>query len=403
MTIENVKTNIVPSLTWNWLKSNNDVVSILRDSSDFSENHGKITGSADGISVEDADFFDFARDFPKNLSGVFNKPNPKPADSRSERKNENNNLKKDEANEIKNSDEKNSGEKPELDENSCEKLHPIENLILKTVKTQKTIVIEGENQNPFIINFDFNSPAVNKYDIFAKENSSGVAIFVYKGNADSLIKTNVYAAKNSNLKIVKVQLLEENCLHIDDTAIFQKENSKVHFIQIELGGKHVNSGLRVVLKENSASFVSNAAYLTKGEQLLDMNHIVEHFGEKTESKMRVQGSLKDDSKKTYRGTIDLKKGCRGAKGNETEETLLLSPNVVNKSLPIILCDEEDVEGEHGATIGKLSAQTLFYMQTRGISEDVAQILFSKAKIQAAADLIPDENVKNEILNFSDKT
>ena len=68
-------------------------------------------------------------------------------------------------------------------------------------------------------------------------------------------------------------------------------------------------------------------------------------------------------------------------------------------MPVILCDEEDVEGEHGATIGKLSGEMLFYMQTRGISEGTAKTLLSRAKIQAAADLIPDENVKNEINCF----
>ena len=82
-----------------------------------------------------------------------------------------------------------------------------------------------------------------------------------------------------------------------------------------------------------------------------------------------------------------------------EETLLLSPKAVNKSLPVILCDEEDVEGEHGATIGRLSADMLFYMQTRSISQKMAEELLSKAKVQAAVDLIESQSVKDEILDF----
>lgn len=391
MMIENVKTNIVPSLTWNWLKSNNDVVSISQDTSAFYENNGKIAENVNGISVENIDFYDFADDFPKNLSGVFNKSNPKPVDLGYNK--ENSSLEN-----IKKNNDKNFADKK-----NNEELHPIESVILKTAKNPKTIVIDGQNQKPFIINFNFDLPSVNKYSIFAKKDSLGTVVFVYKGESDSLIKTDVYIEENANLKIIKVQLLGKDCLNIDDTAIFQKENSKVHFVQIELGGKHVNSGLHVVLQGNNARFVSDTAYFTKGEQLLDMNHIVDHYGKKSESKMFVYGSLKDNSKKTYRGTIDLKKGCCGAKGNETEEVLLLSPKVVNKSLPVILCDEEDVEGEHGSTIGKLSKQMLFYMQTRGITEDVAEILFSRARIQAAADLILNENVKNEIFTFLDKS
>ena len=118
--------------------------------------------------------------------------------------------------------------------------------------------------------------------------------------------------------------------------------------------------------------------------------------------MFVNGTLRGNGRKTYRGTIDFKNGCCGSKGNEMEETLLLSPTAINKSLPVILCDEEDVEGEHGATIGRLSSDILFYMQSRGISEKEAEIIMSRAKIQAAADLIPDEEIKNQISDFLDK-
>ena len=118
--------------------------------------------------------------------------------------------------------------------------------------------------------------------------------------------------------------------------------------------------------------------------------------------MDVNGTVKDDATKTYRGTIDFKNGCAGSKGNEMEETLLLSPTAVNKSLPVILCDEEDVEGEHGSTIGRISQDILFYMQTRGISKSEAEKLITRAKVQAVADLIPSDDVRNEILQFINK-
>ena len=118
--------------------------------------------------------------------------------------------------------------------------------------------------------------------------------------------------------------------------------------------------------------------------------------------MKVNGTLLDGASKTYRGTIDFKNGCAGAKGNEMEEVLLLSPKAVNKSIPVILCDEEDVEGEHGATIGRLSKEMLFYMESRGISEAEAEKIMSRAKIQAAASLIPDEDIKEKINAFLDK-
>lgn len=389
MIVENVKTNVVPSLTWNWFKSNNDLLSIEGEVCDFFEKNGNIVELPDGFSVKNICDVDFPENFPENLSGVFNHANPKPFDSGF----------------IANSKDVKADVLKKADS------HPLEKIIRQNSNNQKVIMIEGETQNPLIINFDFsgniegndNCKAVNSYKFIAKKDSRATVICVFKGNNDCvLVKNDIYIEENAELKIVKVQLMENKSLLLDDTAIFQEKSSRADFVQIELGAAHVDSGLHVVLKGDYSKFVSNTAYLCRDDQYLDMNHIVEQYGKKSECKMFVNGSVKDSAKKTYRGTIDLKKGCCGAKGNEMEETLLLSPKAVNKSVPVILCDEEDVEGEHGATIGRLSAQMLFYMQTRSISQKMAEELLSKAKVQAAADLIENQNVKNEVLDFINK-
>ena len=74
---------------------------------------------------------------------------------------------------------------------------------------------------------------------------------------------------------------------------------------------------------------------------------------------------------------------------------------MNKSIPMILCDEEDVSGTHGATLGRLGADELFYMQSRGISEDEAKLMMARAKIVSVANLIPDSETVEKILDFID--
>ena len=112
--------------------------------------------------------------------------------------------------------------------------------------------------------------------------------------------------------------------------------------------------------------------------------------------------MKDEAKKTYRGTIDLKNGASGAVGEEQEDVLLLSENVVNNSIPVILCTEEDVQGEHGATIGRIAEDTLLYMQSRGIGKDECEKLLSRSKVQRVANKITDENILNETNKFMDE-
>ena len=100
----------------------------------------------------------------------------------------------------------------------------------------------------------------------------------------------------------------------------------------------------------------------------------------------------DTASKTFRGTIDFKNGSSGSVGDEQEDALLLSDNVINKTMPVILCQEEDVEGRHGATIGQLGEDLLFYMQTRGIDEEEAKRIMIKARLESVARLIPEPEI-----------
>ena len=104
----------------------------------------------------------------------------------------------------------------------------------------------------------------------------------------------------------------------------------------------------------------------------------------------------DQAKKMYRGTIDFRAGSSGSEGDENEDTLLLSPDAVNRTIPIILCQEEDINGHHGATIGQLSDDVLFYMLCRGFSEEEAKSLMIRAKIMRVANLIPEGDLRSHV-------
>ncbi len=80
---------------------------------------------------------------------------------------------------------------------------------------------------------------------------------------------------------------------------------------------------------------------------------------------------------------------------------MLSQDVVNKSIPLILCDEEDVQGEHGATIGRLDESVLFYMNARGVSEAEAQKMMARSKIARVAALLGDDQEAQKALDFFD--
>lgn len=239
-------------------------------------------------------------------------------------------------------------------------------------------------------------------EIVAEKNEKQNVVMVFSGENDEklqIVQTHILAKKNAVVNLFKIQILQKEQTIIDETDCECDENASVNVYHIVLGGEKTYIEVKADLNGKKSSFNSRLAYLLKENQELDMNYVVRQIGKKTDCKMNVSGTLKDNAKKTYRGTIDFKKGCSGSKGNEQEETLLLSENAVNKSIPVILCDEEDVEGEHGMTSGRLRDEVLFYMQSRSLSIENAENIIATSKIMSVLSLLEDEKVVELIENW----
>lgn len=146
----------------------------------------------------------------------------------------------------------------------------------------------------------------------------------------------------------------------------------------------------------------NTIYLGKENQVFDLNYIAELYGEKSNVNFEVQGALKDKSKKHFKGTIDFKRGSKKSKGNENEACMLLSNEAKSLALPMLLCSEEDVEGNHQASSGKIGDKELFYIMSRGFDEKAAMKLMVRAKFNRILESIKNEELKNEIIFQIDK-
>lgn len=239
--------------------------------------------------------------------------------------------------------------------------------------------------------------------IKAKANSCITVIMDYTSpiEADGFhaVQTRLYAEEGAKIHLVKVQMLGSGFIHLDDTGCVCGKNAHISITQLELGSLESYVGVQADLVSDGAHFKSDTAYMCRGKQKLDMNYNAIHTGKKTDCQMQVKGILRNEAQKTYRGTIDFRKGCAGSTGNEQEETLLLSSGVINKSIPLILCKEEDVAGEHGASIGRISEDVMFYMNARGVNMVEAERMVSMAKIQSVLRFIPDDHMQKKVTEY----
>jgi Fe-S cluster assembly scaffold protein SufB len=211
--------------------------------------------------------------------------------------------------------------------------------------------------------------------------------------------TRLYAGKNATIRLIQVQMLGGGCLHYDDIGAQCGENGEVSVIQAELGGRSAAAGLKAALKGRKSRLNLDTIYFGDRSRSLDINYVAEHAGSASRSEIHASGALLDESRKTFRGTIDFLKGAKRAVGHESEYSLLFSPKVVNRSAPLILCAEEDVEGQHAASAGKIDSNRMFYLMSRGLSELEARKLLIEAQFRPVTDRIPDPALRDAVSNY----
>ena len=211
----------------------------------------------------------------------------------------------------------------------------------------------------------------------------------------------VYADSDSRVEVTRTQTLGDGFVDVDDMGLFLAASARIAVRQTVLGASRAYTGLAADLRGSSAGLSVDTRYLGHADQVRDFNYIVRHHGEKTESNLAANGVLAGKSAKTLRGTIDLIRGCKGAQGSENETVLLVDDGVHNKTVPTILCNEDDVAGNHGATIGHIRDEQLFYLASRGLACEVAERMFAEALIEQAAIDAVDAEARASVVRYGE--
>ena len=223
---------------------------------------------------------------------------------------------------------------------------------------------------------------------FAGEKSTDAA----SNNAlpTSAALTRIVVEAGAKLHLIEMLGVNENQQHLESVGLEIHQDAAVDVKQYALGGSTIGLGLTANLVGARARLDLNNRYHATHEETLDINHLVRMRGTSTRAQLTESGVLNETAKKTLRATIDLIRGAKDAQGNEIETVMILGDDVVNKTMPVILCDEDDVAGNHGATIGSVSPEQLDYLAARGLSRQAAEQLFVRALFEDAIINAPEE-------------
>lgn len=307
------------------------------------------------------------------------------------------------------------GEDTQIEDNtgSIEFVYGLGDTLETQVKTGANnkikLTIDSKQNKQTQIEFKFDEENINliqNTQIIVNKNSKATIILKYETEENIPAFHNgiisVLAKENSNIDIIIVNLLNTKSNNFMAIQNKLEENAKINYTIIDFGGKNsITNYYSDLLGKNSQNNI-NTIYLGKENQLFDLNYIAHLKGKQTNINIEVQGALKDKAKKHFKGTIDFKKGSTKAIGNENENCMLLSDTARSIALPMLLCSEEDVKGNHSSSASKIGKKELFYIMSRGISKKHAEKLMVKAKFNKILENIEKEELKEQILREIDE-
>ena len=177
--------------------------------------------------------------------------------------------------------------------------------------------------------------------------------------------TEIVVGENSIVEHVKLEEESPEAFHVATTQIHQSRNSNCKSHNISLGGLLVRNDVNAVLSTGCEGTL-NGLYLTNGKQHVDNHTALDHAAPHAASHELYKGILDSASSAVFNGKIFVRKDAQKTDAKQTNKNLVLSENCVINTKPELQILADDVRCTHGATIGQLDEEALFYLRARGI-------------------------------------
>ena len=212
--------------------------------------------------------------------------------------------------------------------------------------------------------------------IVAEPNSQVTVIESYFAATDAAYFTNVVtemvAADGARVEHCKFQDEGAAAFHIAALHATFARASNVWHHSFALGARLSRNNIRTRLEGEGLECILNGLYLPKDDQLVDHHMVVEHVAPRCASHEYFNGILDDRAKGVFHGRIHVNPGAQKTDAKQTNKNLLLSDEATVDTKPQLEIYADDVKCTHGATIGQMNEESIFYLRARGIGEELAR-------------------------------
>jgi Fe-S cluster assembly protein SufD len=236
--------------------------------------------------------------------------------------------------------------------------------------------------------------------IIAEANSKLTIIESYLSINSAVYFTNavteLIAGDNATVELIKFQDEQTDSFHVAMIHGQFGRASNINVHSFALGAKLSRNNIRVTLAGEGLECILNGLYLTRNEQLADHHMIVEHAQPHCASHEYFNGILDDKSRGVFHGRILVRQLAQKTDAKQTNKNLLLSDDATADTKPQLEIYADDVKCTHGATIGQLNDESIFYLRSRGISTETARKMLIHAFAGEIIERIQCESAREEL-------
>lgn len=212
----------------------------------------------------------------------------------------------------------------------------------------------------------------------------------------------IFTEDNASIDYGSLQELNENSFHFTIKRAVTGKDSTINWLDCCFGSSVTLSDVSTHLNNSGAETNNHGIFFGNEKQQFDLVTNSIHNAPNTMSDIFVKGALTGAGKCLYRGLVKIGQPASGSNGYQQQDTLLLSPDAVADSIPNLEIDNSDVKCSHGATIGKIDTEKLFYLQSRGLSSKDATREYVKGFFEPLIQKMQIENLRESMHTLVEK-
>ena len=234
--------------------------------------------------------------------------------------------------------------------------------------------------------------------VIAEAGSKSTIIESYASQTKSFTNAavQILVEDNANLTHYRVQKESADAFHIGTTEVKLGAGSRYDSTNINLGGAISRHDIDLKFTAEGGEAFVDGLYMLNGSQHSDTHSVIDHIVPNCTSHQTYKGVLNDKSRAVFNGKVLVRANAHGTDAQQSNKNLLLSNEARVDTKPQLEIDNDDVKCSHGATVGQLEEEELFYLLTRGLPDTLARNLLTYGFSEEIINKIGIESIKKDL-------